>query len=59
MTAWLSFVQTLIGAIPAIVKLVRAGRNPADIKLGEVISTDALKTLESARDDAQSFIDNG
>jgi hypothetical protein len=55
----LSFIQALIGAVPRIIDLVKSGRDAKDIKLGEVISTDALSTLEGARDEAADFISNG
>ena len=52
-------VQGLLGAIPKIIKLVRAGRDPATINLDEVVSTDARAVLEGAKKAGQDFIDGG
>jgi hypothetical protein len=51
--------QALIGAIPRIVDLVRAGRDPGSLKLDELISDDALAVLKRARDKAKAFVDTG
>lgn len=55
----IAFIQQLIGAVPRIVELVKQGREPGGIKLGEVISTDALDTLRDAQDEAADYLKNG
>lgn len=59
MSLVIAIAQALMGAIPKIVDLVKKGRDPSEIKLGEVISTDALAKLRSAKDRADDFIANG
>ena len=49
--------SALIEGIPNIIKAIKAGRNPNDIKLSEVISTDAIATVQEAIDTAKSFED--
>jgi hypothetical protein len=59
MEAIASFVAALVGAIPKIVSLVRSGKDIKEIKLGDVVSTDALESFRRAHDKAQDFINNG
>jgi len=59
MTAILPFIQALISAVPRIIDLIKQGRDASSIKLGEVISTDAIEALTAARDEADDFITNG
>jgi len=55
----IAIITAIANGIPKLVKLIKSGKNPADIKLGEFISTDALKVLQDAKADQQDFIDNG
>lgn len=59
MTAAIAIIQALIAGVPKIVELVKQGRDPKGIKLGEVISTDALDKLSESKADAADFIANG
>jgi hypothetical protein len=59
MSKALAIISAVIGGIPKLVELLDQGLDPADIKLGDFISTDALKVLEAAKADAQDFITNG
>ena len=59
MSIAIAIITAIANGIPKLVQLIKSGRNPADIKLGEFISTDALKVLEDAKADQQDFIDNG
>lgn len=55
----IAIAQALIAGIPKIVELVNKGRDPGSIKLDEVISTDALAKLKTAKAEAEDFIANG
>jgi len=55
----IAIIQALIAGVPRMIELIKAGRDPGSIRLAEVISTDALEQLRSARSTAQDFIDNG
>ncbi len=57
--ALIALGQGLLGAIPKIIELIKKGRDPGGITLAEVISRDALATLEGARDKGADFIENG
>lgn len=59
MSIAIAIITAIANGIPKLVQLIKSGKNPADIKLGEFISTDALKVLEDAKADQQDFIDNG
>lgn len=54
----LALVQALIAGVPRILKLIRDGTSPSEIKLSDFISTDALADLKAAKDEAQAFIDS-
>ena len=49
--------QALIGGIPKLIEAIKAGKNPDDIKLSDFISTDAVKTVQEAIDEASDFKD--
>lgn len=51
--------QLLIGAIPKIVAAIRAGRDPKDIKLGDVVSHAALERLKAVDKKVDDFVNNG
>lgn len=53
--ALIALGQSLLGAIPKIIELVKQGRDPKGISLGEVISTDALATLKESKAIASDF----
>jgi len=55
----IAIAQALVAGVPRIIELVRAGRDPGGIKLDEVISTDALDKLRSAKTRADDFLANG
>ena len=59
MSTAIAIITALLNGVPKLVELIKQGRNPADIKLSDFISTDALTVLEKARQDAQSYVDNG
>ena len=49
----------LIEAIPKIIKAIKSGKDPSEIKLGDVVSRDALAKLKSIKSDADDFISHG
>jgi hypothetical protein len=48
--------SALASAVPKIIALIQQGRDVKDIKLSEVISTDALEEIRSANSRAKNFI---
>ena len=59
MTTLITIINALVSSVPRIIELARQGRDISQIKLGEIISTDALEKLASARESAEDFIKNG
>ncbi len=53
--ALIALGQSLLGAIPKIIELVKQGREAGSISLSEIISTDALATLEESKAIASDF----
>ncbi len=53
--ALIALGQSLLGAIPKIIELVKQGRQAGSISLSEIISTDALETLEESKAIASDF----
>ena len=56
-TALITLGQALLGGIPKIIEAIKAGKNPEDIKLSDVISNDAVETVKRAIGKAESFED--
>ncbi len=50
-----TIISALTTGIPKLIDAIKAGRNPADIKLGEFISEDAVDTIDKAIKKAESF----
>ena len=59
MESTIAIVTAIVGGIPKLIEMIRAGANPAQIRLGDFISTDALEKLEEAKQAAENFIQNG
>lgn len=59
MSVAIAIITAIANGIPKLVELLKDGKDPAEIKLGDFISTDALKVLEDAKADQQNFVDNG
>ena len=55
----INIAKFLLDAIPRIVDLVRQGRDPRTINLGEVISHDALRLLDAAKTRSEDYIREG
>lgn len=55
----IKIIQSVLSGIPTLISLIRSGRKPANIKLSEFISVDAIKVLEDAKEDAKDYIKNG
>lgn len=55
----IKIVQSVLSGIPRLIELIRSGRKPANIKLSEFISTDAIKVLEDSKKDAENYIKKG
>lgn len=51
--------EFFVEALPKLVELVRQGRDPASIRLDEILSKDALAALRSSRKKAQEYVDDG
>lgn len=51
--------KALIGAIPIILDLIRRGRDPESIRIGELVSDDALAVLRRAASKARAFVEDG
>ena len=47
----------LITGIPKLIDAIKAGKDPSSIKLGDFISSDAIKTIDGAIAKAKSFED--
>lgn len=57
--AWTAIAKGLVEGIPRIVEAVRQGRRPEHIRLGDFMSTDALKQIRAANTRARDFIATG
>lgn len=58
-SAIVSFITALVAGVPKIIEAIKAGRDPANIKLGEFVSKDALEKVKAANADVDNYIDNG
>lgn len=47
-TTIVAIATALVQGIPKLIEAIKAGRNAAEIKLGDFISTDALDTMDRA-----------
>lgn len=59
MEAIVAFGAALFNAIPKIISIIRSGKDIKEIRLGDVVSTDALSSFQRAHEKAQDFINNG
>ncbi len=59
MSLFVTIAEALVGSIPRIIELVQSGRNPADISLTDLLSSDALAKLEEARSQAEEYVRTG
>jgi hypothetical protein len=57
--AIVSFISSLVTAVPQMVNDIRAGKDPANIKLGDYLSTDALDRVRKANAKASDYIEGG
>jgi len=54
--AIIAIIQALIAGVPKLIEIIKSGKDPKDINLGEFISTDALQTIRAANKRADDFI---
>lgn len=59
METTVAIITAIVGGVPKLIEMIRAGADPSQIKLSDFISTDALAKLEKAKTDAEDFIQNG
>lgn len=50
-----SITNALVSGVPKIVSAIKSGRKVEDIKLGEVISADALEQIDRAISKSSDF----
>jgi hypothetical protein len=55
----IALLQAIIAGIPALIKAIKAGRDPGSIKLEDFISQDALDKVKEANERAGDYIENG
>lgn len=56
-TAIVALIQAIVSGVPRLIELIKQGKDPGNIRLGEFVSTDALSKIQAANKKADDFID--
>lgn len=55
-TAIVAIIQAIVAGVPKLIELIKQGRDPANVKLDEFVSTDALNKIRAANKKADDYI---
>ena len=58
-TAIVAIINAIISGVPKLIEVIKAGRDPKDVNLGDFVSSDALDKIRAANKKADDYITNG
>jgi hypothetical protein len=57
--AIVAIIQALVSGVPKLIEMIKAGKDPKNVNLGDFVSTDALDKIRAANKKADDYIENG